>query len=172
MLRGSEPPQRWHEGCTGLWASARVRFEVSLELTSSHQATTGATSKRRSPWLCPAPSGGAGLFYRKHLNPSYSTIYRFHASHENAHFSTVFHRIPAHSLHASSWKSPRVLSRPVPIPCKKSVRRWVTGLARRGDEPHDDSLRPCLPSSWLLNRFGSWPPPARVRRKSPRTGTA
>src|SRR3954454_6949965 len=24
---------------------------------------TRITSKRRSPWLCPAPSGGAGLFY-------------------------------------------------------------------------------------------------------------
>jgi hypothetical protein len=26
----------------------------------------GATSKRRSPWLCPGPSGGPGLFYWPH----------------------------------------------------------------------------------------------------------
>ncbi len=34
----------------------------STQAVSVQQLTTGFTSKRRSPWLCPAPSGGAGLF--------------------------------------------------------------------------------------------------------------
>jgi hypothetical protein len=32
---------------------------------------TGITSKRRSPWLCPAPSGGAGLFLSLYFASTY-----------------------------------------------------------------------------------------------------
>jgi hypothetical protein len=62
-------------------------------------SSAGITSKRRSPWLCPAPSGGAGLFLFSDVNFSLDFSCDFYQSHEMPRFSTSFDRIPARSLH-------------------------------------------------------------------------
>jgi hypothetical protein len=56
------------------------------------------TSKRRSPWLCPAPSVGAGLFRLLPLSVVLSLTYILYCLHELPAFSLFWEHIPAYSL--------------------------------------------------------------------------
>src|SRR5262249_37815326 len=74
----SAPRARWHAGCvnahhpdgkpitettpTKKWAIRETQNPLRLHRGDDIESRSGITSKRRSPWLCPAPSWGAGLF--------------------------------------------------------------------------------------------------------------
>src|SRR5947209_2267517 len=76
---------------------------ISLETCDEAEDRVRITSKRRSPWLCPAPSGGAGLFF----SPAPFLVLRritSPASHISYHLQTFFAR-PRMTRHSRSQRS-------------------------------------------------------------------
>ena len=57
----------WHPDCNKYGSLAIDRVFGRLGLGPLFGHTDELTSKRRSPWLCPAPSWGAGLYFARSL---------------------------------------------------------------------------------------------------------